>query len=1182
MSKKRNLHQACKFGDVKQVIYLLKNGHIQDIHVRDEDGCTPLHYACWSLFPNHHETVKILLLLSILSRERASKYYVHMRDKGGLTPLHHACWGYSPNHHETVKILLEHGCIQDIHVKDNDGYTPLHHPKDNYGRTPLHLACDSSSPNHHQTVKILLEHGSLEDIHVKDKDGNTPLHYACRSSSPNHHETVKILLEHGGIQDIHVKDEDGSTPLHYACRSSSPNHHEAVKILLEHGSLEDIHVKDKDGRTPLHYACNSSSPNHHEAVKILLEHGSLEDIHVKDKDGSTPLHYACRSSSPNHHEAVKILLEHGSLEDIHIRDKYGSTPLHYACRSSSPNHHETVKILLEHGSLEDIHIKDKDGNTPLHYACRSSSPNHHETVKILLEHSSLEDIHVKEKIFADFFKSVQQERFGGLFSSQNYFCILKLLVAHVSSKNILTSLGSAASPGLLFVRQEISGMNLFQNAIATRDRSLVQQIMHLEIKYLSHLSPSDRPSSIRTSNGLSPLELAITGSPVEYPILAMVADSLPDMSDDELNSLLSKASPTARYIISMLRSSSPSKACITNTIHLLGYGYSGKSLIVKQLKEKNILGRSSSSFRFSAISSTSSIAADARTEGLVIEKLEVGNHVRVLKDYGGQDIYHPNHMMFLACPASVYVFVVPMHDFSDTNHPELEVDIIRENYAYWLKLVASIPRDPKQSTSPRVCITVINYKYSVLNLGTSSPKIAQVMARIKSLQADYLNSSSSLSLTFVDDPVCIDVSNDGDMDKFKAIIESAERELSLEMGSYRISPCMEKVQEMLNGLRDSDQVAMKFHDFRESMKQAIRQLPTAEAITRDQSTTDLGVAVDLLSDLMIDQLKFSSDIMVVNSFDVILSPGLFSEKILGKLTKGMRMDKIASLDQRGISEDDIERHCGDVAAKVGAKVILQLLCDMGYCLPLKPTNAAAESTELLMPLLCRQNLSEEEKKSKRMKWDVTAGSPAGNRLIMHRFALREPKDEIFYPGYFACLFVRIIRKVIIDPNRSQTYNNIYVYHDAVYFEVAVANEQVQVLIERADDKKAFTVTVTSRRPHGYDVNQVYIKSHAWNIFKEIRSVIFDKQAVLPYPIDLQEYGVDVRDVTYLKELELTGDRDEDGSPSLAGLNREDIIFEYGSNGQGDLIEEESLTVSSSAQLIIRKQIEVIRFAFYYR
>jgi ankyrin repeat protein len=45
---------------------------------------------------------------------------VHVKSNNGWTPLHFACWY---GHAEVVKALLEKGA--DVHAKPNDGKTPL-------------------------------------------------------------------------------------------------------------------------------------------------------------------------------------------------------------------------------------------------------------------------------------------------------------------------------------------------------------------------------------------------------------------------------------------------------------------------------------------------------------------------------------------------------------------------------------------------------------------------------------------------------------------------------------------------------------------------------------------------------------------------------------------------------------------------------------------------------------------------------------------------------------------------------------------------------------------------------------------------------------------------------------------------------------------------------------------------
>ena len=93
-------------GDMDRVMSLIEIG--VDIHSRDNNGYTALHYACIY----GHTAVASLLL------ERGAD--IHSRDDRGRTALHFAC----TNSQKVTAILLIESKA-DIYIKSNDGKTPL-------------------------------------------------------------------------------------------------------------------------------------------------------------------------------------------------------------------------------------------------------------------------------------------------------------------------------------------------------------------------------------------------------------------------------------------------------------------------------------------------------------------------------------------------------------------------------------------------------------------------------------------------------------------------------------------------------------------------------------------------------------------------------------------------------------------------------------------------------------------------------------------------------------------------------------------------------------------------------------------------------------------------------------------------------------------------------------------------
>nr|XP_046149003.1 transient receptor potential cation channel subfamily A member 1-like isoform X1 [Oncorhynchus gorbuscha] len=177
---------------------VLQHSSVKDLlSNEDNEGCTPLHYACRL---GIHESVKNILVLQV-SLDRKSK------DK--KSALHFAAQYGRVN---TCQRLLE--TITDSRLL-NEG--------DERGLTPLHLA---SGGGHTKVVELLLRKGAL--FHC-DYKGRSCLHHAA---SEGYTQTMKIVLA-TNIKLLDKLDEDGSTALHLAAREG---HVAAVRLLLQRGA----------------------------------------------------------------------------------------------------------------------------------------------------------------------------------------------------------------------------------------------------------------------------------------------------------------------------------------------------------------------------------------------------------------------------------------------------------------------------------------------------------------------------------------------------------------------------------------------------------------------------------------------------------------------------------------------------------------------------------------------------------------------------------------------------------------------------------------------------------------------------------------------------------------------------------------------------------------------------------
>ncbi|XP_067434014.1 transient receptor potential cation channel subfamily A member 1b [Thunnus thynnus] len=165
----------------------------------DNEGCTPLHYACRL---GIHDSVKNMLGLS-------GQVGLACKSKDKKSALHFAAqYGRINTCHRLLETITDSRLL-------NEG--------DERGLTPLHLA---STGGHTKVVQLLLRKGAL--FH-SDYKGWTCLHHAA---SEGYTQTMDILLS-ANLKLLDKTDEDGNTALHIAARSG---HVAAVRLMLARGA----------------------------------------------------------------------------------------------------------------------------------------------------------------------------------------------------------------------------------------------------------------------------------------------------------------------------------------------------------------------------------------------------------------------------------------------------------------------------------------------------------------------------------------------------------------------------------------------------------------------------------------------------------------------------------------------------------------------------------------------------------------------------------------------------------------------------------------------------------------------------------------------------------------------------------------------------------------------------------
>ena len=403
------LHDAIKWGDLQEVIFLITN-RICDVNTRDSHGNTPLHLACYS---HSLDTVKFLLKTRCSTKipNRKGEFARHIPlNKDGDFLLHIACqWDdvgivrylitnerCNPNVrssisdntplHIAAKYGQDHAIVQllckecDINAQNKEGDTPLHiaagwnktaevsklllyrecnpNTQNKEGDTPLHLAASSNKP---AVVSKLLAHQQI-DVNAQNKKGNTPLHMACYRKSL---DIIKLLLEGKCSTNIPNKkgetaqniplNEDGDCLLHIACQGGDVD---IVSYLVIDERCNPNIQSSTSKNTPLHIAVKCGQDD---TVVQLLSYEECNP-NVLNSDHLTPLVTAIKH---NNLLIATVLLQHKECDPT-LFDQHGNTPLHLAFISgeTQPEMVELAKQLLISVDVDPMCVNNA-GQTPI-------------------------------------------------------------------------------------------------------------------------------------------------------------------------------------------------------------------------------------------------------------------------------------------------------------------------------------------------------------------------------------------------------------------------------------------------------------------------------------------------------------------------------------------------------------------------------------------------------------------------------------------------------------------------------------------------------------------------------------------------------------------------------------------------------------------------------------------------
>lgn len=245
------IHSASQRGDIASIIHLLDT-HQATVNDKDQDGCSPLH---WAAINAHSPTCNLLL-------DRGAE----IDSKGGelvATPLH---WAARSGHLYVIINLLNRGA--DPTLIDSQGFNALHLITHSSNVMALLYVLQHSKIN---TSSSSLQDSSSSSIDFKDSQGHTSLMWAAYQGDSL---SIELLLSHGSNPNL--KDNDGLSPLHWAVVKGN---RQCIRKLLESNS--DIWLRNNQGKTPREMSRELKSENSY--LKGLADSGRELDGRKRQK-----------------------------------------------------------------------------------------------------------------------------------------------------------------------------------------------------------------------------------------------------------------------------------------------------------------------------------------------------------------------------------------------------------------------------------------------------------------------------------------------------------------------------------------------------------------------------------------------------------------------------------------------------------------------------------------------------------------------------------------------------------------------------------------------------------------------------------------------------------------------------------------------------------------------------------
>ncbi|OHT14187.1 hypothetical protein TRFO_15471 [Tritrichomonas foetus] len=260
ISRKSLLHISVLNNTISIAKALIKNSRF-NMNMQDNEGSTPLHYACRNV---NTIGTHLVLDLSIVKEEFIS------------TPENYI-FNYSKIINLEMFQLFLRAHKADFEIYDNYGLTPLHYlarngridfaielfnqrpeinfriPSKDLKRTPLHFAAENDRPCF---IFYYLQH-CPESQKDQDINGQTPLQIACTSGHP---ECSKLLSDYPEV--VNFKDKWDRTAL---LISAAKGRTGCIRQMAQIENI-DLNYKDNYGRTALKIAYDH---NHYLSAQLL-------------------------------------------------------------------------------------------------------------------------------------------------------------------------------------------------------------------------------------------------------------------------------------------------------------------------------------------------------------------------------------------------------------------------------------------------------------------------------------------------------------------------------------------------------------------------------------------------------------------------------------------------------------------------------------------------------------------------------------------------------------------------------------------------------------------------------------------------------------------------------------------------------------------------------------------------